>query len=163
MPRKSAVVERVTQRIDEDLLLNLKQHPEQVQRWFVDNVFQRAFAYLVGFTEEKKAVILKSTADGKLKVVTGGAGFTDYDVFDGTALDAYDQSTTFEFAQPYSRVDLLIEDNDAIVSFMKEDLTWGKDMIMKTGYHSIDFSCYGVRIKNRVAGYAANFEIVVYR
>jgi len=163
MGRKSAEVNKVTQWINEDLLTELEQHPSQIRRWFTDNFLQRALAYLVALTEEKKAVTLRCTADGKLKVVSGGAGFTEYNVFDGSALDTYDSTTTYTFNGAYSRIDILVEDNDAIVSFLKENSTWGADMIMKTGYHSIDFECYGVRIKNRTAGYTANYEIVVYR
>lgn len=163
MPRKSAELEEVIQRLDEDFLTELRQFPSQVKRWFTSNVIQRALAYLAAFTEEGKARTLKCTADGKLKVVAAGAGFTDYTVKKGTAADDYTADNTFEFSSGYSRWDILIEDNDAIASFKKENAVWGDDITLKVGYHSVDFSAVGIKIKNRTASYNAKYEIVAYR
>jgi len=163
MPGRSARVEEVFQRLDEDFSGGLRQFPSKIRDWFTSNIIQRAAAFLFAFTEEGKSVRLRATADGKLKVVSASAGFTDYDVFTGDALDDYDPTTTYEFTKPYSRIDLLIEDNDAVVSFKKENGTWGKDLTIKQGYHSIDFVLYGVRVKNRTAGAVAKYEITVYR
>lgn len=160
---KPAEVERVTQRLDEDLAGDLTQHPSKIQRWFTDNIFQRALAYLVGFTEGGKAVRIKATGDGKLKVVTAGGGFTEYQKVSGTALDSYDATTTHTFKENYSRADFLIEGNDTVVSFLMENNVWGDDITLKVGYHSIDFVFKGVRIKNRTGGATANYEIVVYK
>lgn len=163
MPRKPAVVERITQRVDEDFLGDLKQYPSQIKRWFIDNIIQRMLSYLMAWTEDGKAVRLRATADGKLKTVMAGGGFTEYDVKSGTAADTYITANTFEFTKPYSRVDILIEDNDAVVSFKQENGVWGSDITLKMGYHSIDFVILGIKVKNRVAAANADYEIVVYR
>lgn len=80
--RKQAEKEEVTQRVDENLLINLKQFPSQVKNFFTTNIINRAFSYLVGFTERGVAVMLRATEAGVLKVANVGSGlsqvYTDY-------------------------------------------------------------------------------------
>lgn len=72
MPRRSAKVEEIIQRIDEDLLTDLEQQPSQVRRWFTNNIVNRAISYLTGFTEEKKAKVVKVAHDGSIYVKQAG-------------------------------------------------------------------------------------------
>ena len=72
MPRRSAKVEEIKQRIDEDLLTDLEQQPSQVRRWFTNNIVNRAISYLTGFTEEKKAKVVKVAHDGSIYVKQAG-------------------------------------------------------------------------------------------
>jgi hypothetical protein len=161
--RKSARVEKITQRIDADLLTELTQYPSQVERFFTDNYVSRTLSYLVGFDEDLRARVIKTTQSGELKVAITASGFETYDVFNGTTQDDYDSTTTYIFGQAYSRFDILIEDNDAIISFGYKGGTWGKDIILPVGYHSIDITAYGIRVKSRTAGSPATYQIVVYR
>ena len=144
---------------NEDLVLD----PSDVREIFTDNYYRRAIALLEGWTGYK-AKLLKVTDDGVLKVAVTGAGLNEYVTETGNALDDYDTTTTFQYDNVYSRWDILIEGNDAIVSFRnKYDTDWLDDIILTTGYHSLDFSSRGIRIKNRNAGSTASFQIVAYR
>jgi hypothetical protein len=69
MGRKSAEIKKVVQKIDNDLLTDLTLSPSQLRSYYVDNVFSRSLAYLVGLTGEKKAITLKATKDGLLRTV----------------------------------------------------------------------------------------------
>lgn len=42
---------------------------EQVRKWFVNNIVQRALSHLVGWTGTK-AIMLRCTSDGRLRVTT---------------------------------------------------------------------------------------------
>ena len=70
MARKGVEVERVQQRIDEDLLTDLEQYPSQIRRWFIDNVFRRCLSYLVGFTRQHVARTVRVTESGLLRTET---------------------------------------------------------------------------------------------
>lgn len=85
--RKQAEKEEVTQRVDENLLINLKQFPSQVKNFFTTNIINRAFSYLVGFTERGVAVMLRATDAGVLKVANVGSGLSEVYPVSGTATD----------------------------------------------------------------------------
>jgi len=110
MTRKDAIIEEVKQRLDEDLLTDLRQFPSSVRRWFVNNVFQRTLAYLIGFTEDMKTVRLKATKAGVLKVAMGGSGFEFVTVRSGIA--GTTESPPIVFPAPISRVRFVITDFD---------------------------------------------------
>jgi len=159
------MVDPVEQKIKQNTLFNedLILEPETVRELYTDNYYRRNLSLLEGWTGYRTK-LLKVTSDGVLKVAMTGAGLTDYNTETGTALDDYDTTTTFRYEEAYSRWDILIEDNDAIVSFRNQfDTGWLDDIILTTGYHSLDFSSKGIRIKNRNAGSNAKFQIVAYR
>jgi len=163
MARKSVTVERVQQRIDEDLLTDLTQDPSQIRRWFVDNVFRRSLSYLVGFDGDTKARILRCTTSGLLKTAPTTTGLEDYTVKTGTGADTYTAGNTYTFTVGYSRWDILIEDNDAVISWSDEAGTWGGDVILTLGWHSIDLVKWGIRIKNRTAAANTTYQIVAFK
>jgi len=106
---------------------------------------------------------IKARSDGALLVADIGAGFETYEVFNGTALDDYDASRTYTPNEKAARWDILVRNNDAVVSFKdKNDVNWLGDMEMPLGFHSIDFVSSSIRIKNKTAGSTATFEIVAY-
>lgn len=163
MPRRSADIERWVQRIDSDLKEDFTFYPSEIPVWYVDNVLSRVIAHLVAYTEDEKAIRLRVTRDGLLKVSTYPAVFEEYLTVTGTALDNYDASTTIELEEGYNRWDILVEGGDAVISFKKTDGTWGDDIVLPEGFHSYDFSALGVRIKNRVNGVNVKYYITAFR
>ena len=106
MPRRAAAVEEITQRIDEDLLTDLEQQPSQVRRWFTNNVVNRAISYLTGFTQEKKAKVVKVAHDGSMYVKQAGGVLLTKKMFtfDDMAIVEYffpDHYYRFEIADLY--------------------------------------------------------------
>jgi len=163
MPRKSATIEEWTQRIDENMKEDFSFYPSEIPLWFVNNVFQRTLAHLIAYTEDNKAIRLRATSEGALKVATYPQIYEQYEVISGTGADNYTSENTHEFDESYNRWDLLIEGGDAIISFKKTDGTWGGDIILPEGFHSYDFSALGIRIKNRTAGVDVTYQITVFR
>lgn len=163
MPRRSADIERWVQRIDSDLKEDFTFYPSEIPVWYVDNVLSRVIAHLVAYTEDEKAIRLRVTRDGLLKVSAYPAVFEEYSTVTGTALDDYDASTTYELPTSYNRWDILLEGGDAVISFKKTNGTWGDDIILPEGFHSFDFSALGVRIKNRSSGVNVKYYITAFR
>lgn len=163
MPRRSADIERWVQRIDSDLKEDFTFYPSEIPVWYVDNVLSRVIAHLVAYTEDEKAIRLRVTRDGLLKVSAYPAVFEEYSTVTGTALDDYDASTTYELPTSYNRWDILLEGGDAVISFKKTNGTWGDDIVLPEGFHSYDFSALGVRIKNRVNGVNVKYYITAFR
>jgi len=163
MPRRSAEIKEWVQLIDEDMKEDFKFSPSEIPYWFVRNVFTRALAHLIAYTEQNKPIKLRATSEGLLKVSTYPEIFEDYEPFSGTAKDDFDPTTTYEFPESYNRWDILLEGGDAIIAFKKNDGTWGKEITLPEGFHSYEFSGLGIKIKNRTAGVNVDYEITVFR
>lgn len=93
--------------------------------------------------------------------------FNDARPSDGTnsAADSYTAANTHEnFPFTVARVDILVEDNDATISF-KDNGGGGydDDQLLPTGHHSIPVEDIdGVRVKNRTAGTVAAYQLTAY-
>jgi len=163
MSRKSASVEETLIRLDVDLLpKDFNSNPSQVRRWFSNNILQGVWSILFGWHDGCPS-LLRARSDNVLIVADVGTGFESYEVFSGSALDAYDASTTYTTKEKGGRWDILIKDFDAVVSFKdKTGTQWLSDMEMPVGFHSIDFVSSSIRIKNKVAGNTSIFEIISY-
>jgi len=136
--------------------------PEFIQEVNVSPNFSRVLAHLVG-KGNNSGVLIKSTSDGSLHVVTAGVPFEAYLVFSGTGADAFSAPNTEEFTIAYNVTDFLIETHPAIISFRNHAGTWLPEKVLPVGYHSIDFIHYGFRIRNRNAGDNTIYEITVYQ
>ena len=163
MPRRKAEIEEWTQRIDAKMLEDLIMYPSQIPAFYTTNIIQRALAHLVAYTEDDDPIRVRATEEGLLKVSAYPAVYEDYDVFEGTAMDDYDPTTTYEFDKSYNRFDIFLEGGDVFISFKKANDVWGKDIPLPEGYHSIDFSGKGIKIKNKEAGVSVRYYIIVYR
>jgi len=140
--------------------LNLE--PDFIQEVKVSSDFSRVFAHLVG-KGGSSGVLIKSTSDGSLHVVSAGVPFEAYLVYAGTGADAFSAPNTEEFATAYAVTDFLIETHPAIISFRNLAGAWLPEKVLPVGYHSIDFIHYGFRIRNRNAGDNTIYEITVYQ
>lgn len=162
MPIKSAEIEEITQRIEHGLDLDLDQRPSRVKRWFVNNIFRRVFAYLIAWDSSGNAVRVRASTSGFLQFIPlPSTGFSDYISFDGTATDAY-AGATETFPTTYYQIDILVENFDLLLQFKKADDTWGNDIVLTTGWHSVAFECKGARLKNRTPGSNGDYSYSVY-
>lgn len=91
-----------------------------------------------------------------------GAAHGTYAADNGDAPDAFGAAHTFETPDPMRRVEILIEDNTAIVQFKDSDSNWGDDVKLVPGGHTRTLDGRGVRIKNETAGQTAAYNIERY-
>lgn len=160
---KSAVIEEITQRIEHDLSTGLSERPSRVKRWFVNNIFRRTFAYMIAWTEANTPVLVKATTGGVLKFIPlPTVGFSDYESQSGTGTSAY-AANTYDFSSTYYQIDILVEKFDLLMQFKKDDSTWGNDIVLTTGWHSLAFEQLGVRLKNRSGVLNGDYNFSVYK
>lgn len=163
MAIKSAEITEITQRIEHDLRTGLKERPSRVKRWFVNNIFRRVFAYMLAWDDSNNPVLVRATSGGVLKFIPlPSTGFSDYESQSGTATDAFG-GDTYEFTTTYYQIDILIENFDLIMQFKKADNTWGNDIPLTTGWHSLAFEHKGVRLKNRTPGSNGDYSFSVFK
>ena len=124
--------------------------------------FIRALTHLVA-QGPSESVLLKCTSDGRLLVVTAGIAYEVYGVENGTAADAFTAPNTYDQAVAQHVTDMLVETHPAIVSFRDVGGTYGDEKRVPVGFSSIDLVHYGMRIRNRNAGFNAVYEFTIYR
>jgi len=160
MTRRDAVIEEIRQRIDEDLLTDLKQFPSSIRRWFVTNVFQRTLSYLIGFTEDGKTTRLKATKAGVLKVAMGGSGFEFVTVRMGIA--GVTESPNITFTDPVSRIRFVTTDFDMLFRPSRDGAIFqdqiyifaGRDFQLDLVVHSFRVQRVGINDSSyRIEGY----------
>lgn len=105
-------------------------------------------------------VFLEGTPDGSLKVADTGSGNSLYTVEDGTCANAYAVGQTFEYSQARASWDFKLDTTDAEISFQDSNAAWGSDIWLPSGTISVDFSAYGVRLKNHTAADNTVFQVV---
>lgn len=159
------MVDEITQKIkqvslkNEDLLLD----PKFTREMFTSNRYQNTLALLEGWTGNK-VKLLRCMTSGVLKTAPVATGLEEYKVESGIAVDAYHADDTFEYDDPYSRWDILIETYDCEIAFRnKTDTAWGDDMALTKGWHSLDLVSKGVRVQNRTVGENTVYQVTVYR
>jgi len=173
MPRREAVIERVQQRIDEDLLTDLVQYPTQVRRWYIDNVFRRSLAYLVGFTAERESVMLRATDGGILKTAPTGAGLEVYERNPTSAVDGWITISgadvkTETFLEKMASVDIYVKGYEVYVEISKDGVAWGPKLLLRGDLNQIysqDVITKSVRLRNVTTDGTANasYQVVGWR
>jgi len=163
MGKRSAEVEKWTQKILEEVEEDIKFSPSRIKNFFIDNIITRTFSHIFAYTDSEKPIRLRATEEGLLKTTSFPVIYERYNTYAGTAKDSYDSTTTHEFSESYSRFDILIENGDAVLSFKLGSGVWGDDIILNEGYHSIDFSHLGFRIKNRTPGKSITYNATTYK
>lgn len=136
--------------------------PEFITESVVSPHFSRVFAHLVAKSPDR-GILVRATSDGSLHVVSAGVPFELYVISAGVSANAFNAGDTFEFGIAYNVTDLLIETNPAFICFQDINGNWLPEKILVVGYHSIDFINYGIRIRNRNAGFNCDYEFTSYR
>lgn len=108
---EDARVDVVLQRIEEDVGDEVKVEPTHIRRYGVNNIFQRTFAYLFGWTDEGKPIKLAATAAGWLKVAAI-AGTPYQHAERKTGIAEVGKSNWVQFDNGVGKVDVYVKDYD---------------------------------------------------
>lgn len=149
--------EELIQDVKEFLLEDLHFDPAQVPRFFVNNIFGRAFSHIVGWTG-RNAKMLRCTESGELKVAPTTTGVEKYQPLKGNATDAW--GNWLYWTNAVSRIDFFIWDNPALVQIAYVADTFGEEIEVPAGFYSVDIRSGAVRIKNKTAGQTARYQMV---
>lgn len=105
MTGTGAKVVSIDQVIDANLdILDFKRRPSRVRQWFTNNVIRPMLSYGVGWTGTR-AVMLRATPTGFLKVASVGAGLDRVETSAGTAVAA--ESAAVGFVNTVSKVRII--------------------------------------------------------
>jgi len=121
---KEAKVDVVLQRVEEKIGNELKVVPSHVFRYGVNNIFQRSFAYLLGWKSDGEPVKLQASYGGLLKVAISGAGFEEVDVLEGTATATWSATLEFNFVPNRIRFESL--DYPYVASLSTDGVKWSE-------------------------------------
>jgi len=158
---KEARVDVVVQRVEEKIGKELNVVPSHVFRYGVNNIFQRSFAYLLGWKTNGEPVKISATESGLLKVGISGAGFEEIDVIKGTATANW--SGTLEFAWIPNRIRFEAVDYPYIAKFSKDNVTWSEEIYVD-GDTPRDFDINAKYVKvRRYGGSDATYWIIGMR
>lgn len=161
MVRKSAKVISIDRIVDADLNISELEHrPSQVRQWFSNNIIRPMFAYTLGWTG-KKAVMLRATAGGILKVANVGSGLERVESLNGTAGAV--ESAGIGFTETISRVRIIANDHDMYFRSSRDgvnyedqvhikadveqsfDITTASFMVQRYGLNDADYEVEGYR------------------
>ncbi|MHC1567524.1 MAG: hypothetical protein ACXQTD_07430 [Candidatus Syntropharchaeia archaeon] len=155
---KEARVEIVLQRIEEDIGEELNVIPQKIRRYGVNNIFQRVFAYLLGWKSDGKPIKLSATSAGALKVATVGAGYENIDTLSGTAGVSW--SGALSLAWIASQVRLLSLDYPYVAKLSADGATYTDEIYIDADNPQIlDISAQYVKVK-RYGGSDASYWIM---
>jgi len=151
--------EEIWQNLIEQLNNDINTDPKQVQRFFTNNIVQRAFAYLFAF-EVLTGIPQKltCTSDGCLRVASLGTGYEHNVTLSGDATDDY---VELDFGRVVSRIDLWIDNYDAVITRSIDGVVYDDEIVVKANsFYSFDCKTNKIKIKNRTAGNTASYQIV---
>ena len=121
---KEARVDVILQRVNEKIGKEIDVSPSHIYRYGVNNIFQRSFAYLLGWKTNGEPQKVAVTEGGLLKVGIAGAGFEEIDVLQGTATVEWSDVLEFSFIPNRIRFESL--DYPYCVKFSKDNVTWSE-------------------------------------
>ncbi len=137
---------------------DIKFDPEDVERFFVNNLVQRTLAHVVGQGRERGITILATEA-GALKVAEAGGGTSRYETLPKAAIT--DTLQKKEFTRVCCRVDVTTWDKPVILQLSDDGVTFGADIVVNAGvFYSIDQSVKAVKYKNEAADGNATLQLV---
>jgi len=158
---KEARVDVVLQRVEEKIGKELNVVPSHVYRYGVNNIFQRTFAYLLGWKTNGEPVKISATEGGLLKVGISGAGFEEIDVLKGTATAYW--SDTLEFTWIPNRIRFEAVDYPYVAKFSRDNVTWSEEIYVD-GETPRDFDICAKYVKvRRYGGTDATYWIIGMR
>jgi len=158
---KEAKVDVVLQRVEEKIGRELNVVPSHVYRYGVNNIFQRSFAYLLGWKSDGEPVKLQASYGGLLKVAISGAGFEEIDVLKGVA--TVDWSTAMEFSWTPNRIRFESLDYPYVAKFSKDGVTWSEEIYVDEGTpRDYDICAKYIKVR-RYGGTDAQYWIIGMR
>ncbi len=158
---KEARVDVILQRVEEKIGRELNVVPSHVYRYGVNNIFQRTFAYLLGWKSDGEPVKLQASYGGLLKVAISGAGFEEIDVLKGVA--TVDWSPAMEFSWTPNRIRFESLDYPYIAKFSKDGVTWSEEIYVDEGTpRDYDICAKYIKVR-RYGGTDAQYWIIGMR
>ena len=135
-------------------------HPD-TQVVLLDNYMRRSMSMIAGIYQNQGYVARVDDSES-LRIHAYGTGFRTVAVKAGTAPATYDGTEEIDDGNTYHRWDILIETEQAEISFLMEDGTDSGDIPLLVGAYSILFTSARCRIQKRGAT-AGTYTIVAYR
>jgi len=158
---REARVDVILQRVNEKIGSELNVSPSHIFRYGVNNIFQRSFAYLLGWKTNGEPQKITVTEGGLLKVGISGAGFEDVDVLKGTA--TVEWSDVLEFSWVPNRIRFESLDYPYVAKFSKDNVTWSEEIYVDEGTpRDYDICARYIKVK-RYGGTDAKYWIVGMR
>ena len=158
---KEARVDVVLQRVEEKVGNELNVFPSHIYRYGVNNIFQRSFAYLLGWKANGEPQKVAVTSGGLLKIAVSGSGFEEIDTLEGTATVTW--SPTLSFAWTPNRVRFEAVDYPYLAKFSTDGVTWS-DAVYVDGDVPRDFDINARYVKvRRYGGTNATYFIIAMR
>ena len=158
---KEARVDVILQRVEEKIGNELNVFPSHIYRYGVNNIFQRAFAYLLGWKSNGEPQKVAVTSGGLLKTAVSGAGFEEIDTLEGTA--GANWSDTLAFAWTPNRIRFEALNYPYLAKFSVDGVTWS-DAVYVDGEQPRDFDINARYVKvRRYGGTDADYFIIGMR
>jgi hypothetical protein len=140
------------------LVLPFSLVPKFVRRYFVDNIFTRTFAQLLGWTGSKN-VFLACTDSGYLKVSSTGTVNEHNKTLAGNAPDVY--GAAVDLARLVPTVDIYTFDFACTIKRSLDDVTYDDEIEIPANYfYSFDCDTRYIKIKNKVALSVCRYQII---
>jgi len=158
---KEARVDVILQRLEEKIGNELNVFPSHIYRYGVNNIFQRSFAYLLGWKANGEPQKVAVTSGGLLKIAVSGSGFEEIDTLEGTATVTW--SSTLSFAWTPNRIRFEAVDYPYLAKFSTDGVTWS-DAVYVDGDVPRDFDINARYVKvRRYGGTNATYFIIGMR
>jgi len=161
MGRNIEILKEVN-KIDEDKLeVDLNFRIKRVRAWFISNIFGRALSYLVGYTGDR-ALMLRCTSGGVLKVASSGTIFETNEVETATSANAY--ASIGAFTDVCSQVDIWVTANTITIQRSHDGIVFGDEFTLEAGdYYSFACSTKDIQIKSTVGGVHGDIRAIGWR
>jgi len=158
---KEARVDIILQRIEEPVGNEIKVYPSHIYRYGVNNIFQRTFAYLLGWKINGEPHKVAVTNAGLLKVAISGAGFEEIDTLTGTA--GVNWSGTLQFAWIPNRIRFEALDYPYLAKFSTDGITWSDEVYIDSDQpRDFDINARYIKVR-RYGGSDARYWIIGMR
>jgi len=158
---KEARVDVILQRVEEKIGKELNVVPSHIYRYGVNNIFQRTFAYLLGWKADGEPQKVGVTSGGLLKVAISGAGFEQVDTLEGIAGVNWSSAMEFDFVPNRIRFESL--DYPYIAKLSRDGVRWSDAVYIDEGTpRDFDINAKYVKVR-RYGGTDAHYWIMGMR
>lgn len=145
---------------EDDFQTDLKFRVGRFKRWFISNIFGRALSYLVGWTGDK-ALMLRCTSGGILKVATTGVGFEHNKTYNGTSTN--DFVAILPVTTTFSRIDIWVKTNGITFRRSPNDYAYDDEIPLDANdYYSFDASTLQLECKSTLADNHGTYKIFAW-
>lgn len=140
MAGKTTKVVSIDRIVDANFNISDFEHrPSQVRQWFTNNIIRPMLAHAVGWTGTK-AVMLRATNAGVLKVANVGSGLERVERLTGTAVAA--ESGDIDFSSTASKVRVIANEYDMYIRPSRDGFNYDDQIYIKADVEQVfDIAC----------------------